>query len=145
RITLVHQKAACVGQIERTTTERGEVDVVDIACNDLRVVQRQRRNDRACAFDRRLVEVDTHDLPTRADHLCQHGERSTRTTSARDRSPPYLHPYPPQGRAQVVREQFRKAQKPTKVFVAAIMDVAPDPLRDGLAHDSYSLPRVVRD
>ena len=49
--------------------------------------------------------------------------------------PAFLHTDPAEGRTGHLLGSLSEAQQPPEILIAAIEDVAPDPLRDRFSHD----------
>jgi hypothetical protein len=134
RIGLVHQEKPRISEVERAAHRR-RVELVDVTSKHLHVAQLQRGHNRPGALDGWLAEVDANDPPRRAHHLCHDGKPANRAAAAVDGMPAFLHTGPAEGRTGHPLGSLSEAQQPPEIFIAAIEDVAPDPVRDRFSHD----------
>src|SRR5439155_11181961 len=82
----------------------------------------------------------------RAHHLRHDGKPANRAAAAVDDMPAFLHTGPAEGRPGHLPGGLSDAQQPPKILIAAIEDVAPDPLGDRFSHGRPPLlPRARED
>ena len=108
---------------------------MDVTGKQFHVAQPKRRHDRPGPLDGRLAEVDANDPPGRARHLRHDGKPANRAAAAVDGMPAFPHTDPAEGRPGHLPGGLSYAQQPPKILIAAVEDVAPDPLRDRFSHD----------
>src|SRR5689334_16372484 len=144
RVGLVHQEEPRISQVERPA-HRGLVKIVDVTSKQLHVAQLQRRHDRPGPPDGRLAEVDADHPPGRARHLRHDGKPANRAAAAVDDMPAFLQAGPEEGRTGHLPGALSDAKQPPKILIAAVENVAPDPLRDRFGHDRPSLPSRARE
>jgi hypothetical protein len=133
----MHQEKPRISQVERSA-HHGRVKLVDVTGKQLHVAQLQRRHDRPGPLDGRLAEVDANHPPGRARHLRHDGKPADRAAAAVDDMPAFLHADPAEGRTGHLPGALSDAQQPPKILIAAVENVAPDPLRDRFGHDRPS-------
>src|SRR5439155_21759656 len=83
----------------------------------------------------RLAEADANPPPGRAHHLRHDGQPANGATAAVDGMPAFLHTDPAEGGTGHLPGGLSDTQEPPKILVAAVEDVAPDPIRDRFSHD----------
>src|SRR6266536_740387 len=76
----------------------------------------------------------------RARRIRHDGKPANRAAAAVDDMPAFLHADPAEGRAGHLPGALSDTQQPPKILIAAVENVAPDPLRDRFGHDRPSLP-----
>jgi hypothetical protein len=139
----VHQEKPRISQVERAA-HGGGAKFVDVARKHLHVAQLERRHDRPGPLDGRLAEVDANHPAVRAHHLRHDGERADRAAAALNGMPAFLHADPAEGRPGHLLGGLSDAQEPPKILIAAVEDVAPDPLGDRFGHGQPPLPSRAR-
>jgi hypothetical protein len=122
---LVHQERPCEGKVERAV-QRRRVKLVNVAGEQVHVLQPKRRNNRLCALNGRLAEVNADQPPSRPHHFRQQSQRTDRAAPAVNHRPPGADAHPAERTPGMLREGLRKAQQPPQVFVATVKDVASD-------------------
>jgi hypothetical protein len=130
----MHQEETRVSQVERAA-HSCHVKIVNVTSNDLYVAQLKRRHGRPGPLDGWLAEVDAYDPAGWAHHLRHDGKPAERAAAAVDGVPAFLHTDPVEGRAGHLPGGLSDAQQPPEILIAAIEDVAPDPIRDRFSHD----------
>lgn len=135
----MHQEKPRIRQVKRTTHRR-RAQFMDVTSKQFHLAQLKRRHYRTGPLNGRLVEVDAHHSPARTHHLRQDGKPAKRAAAALDGMPAFLDSDPAEGRTRHLARGLGNAEQPPKILIAAIEDVAPDPVRDRLRHDRSPLP-----